>query len=77
MHDRETDPSRIVLVEVLWVRYEVSDYLELLPGDALVSGTPAGCAIEDGPGGPYLRPGDRVEVEIEGVGVLTTLVGAP
>lgn len=53
----------------------LSDYLELLPGDALVSGTPAGCAIESGPDGPYLRPGDRVEVEIEGVGVLTTLVG--
>jgi 2-keto-4-pentenoate hydratase/2-oxohepta-3-ene-1,7-dioic acid hydratase in catechol pathway len=55
----------------------LSDYLELLPGDALVSGTPAGCAIESGPDGPYLRPGDRVEVEIEGVGVLTTMVGTP
>ena len=54
----------------------LSDYLELLPGDALVSGTPAGTAVESGRDGPYLRPGDRVEVEVEGAGVLTTLVGA-
>lgn len=67
--------------EMIWsfgdTAAHLSDYLELLPGDALVSGTPAGTAIESGPDGPFLRPGDRVEVEIEGVGVLTTLVGAP
>jgi 2-keto-4-pentenoate hydratase/2-oxohepta-3-ene-1,7-dioic acid hydratase in catechol pathway len=54
----------------------LSEYLELVPGDALVSGTPAGTAIESGEDGPFLREGDRVEVEIEGVGVLTTMVGA-
>jgi 5-carboxymethyl-2-hydroxymuconate isomerase len=55
----------------------LSDYVELLPGDMLVSGTPAGTAIESGPDGPYLQPGDEVAVEIEGVGVLRTVVGAP
>ncbi|MBA3741964.1 fumarylacetoacetate hydrolase family protein [Sporichthya sp.] len=53
----------------------LSGYIELLPGDGFVSGTPAGTAIESGPDGPFLRPGDRVEIEVEGVGVLTTLVG--
>jgi 2-keto-4-pentenoate hydratase/2-oxohepta-3-ene-1,7-dioic acid hydratase in catechol pathway len=67
--------------EMIWsfgdTAAHLSAYLDLLPGDAIVSGTPAGTAVESGPDGPYLRPGDRVEVEVEGVGVLTTLVGAP
>ncbi|HEV3462613.1 MAG TPA: fumarylacetoacetate hydrolase family protein, partial [Actinomycetota bacterium] len=40
----------------------VSRVMTLLPGDVLLTGTPAGV-------GP-LEPGDRVEVEVEGVGVL-------
>jgi 2-keto-4-pentenoate hydratase/2-oxohepta-3-ene-1,7-dioic acid hydratase in catechol pathway len=30
----------------------------------LVSGTPMGTAMESGADGPYLRPGDVVEIEI-------------
>ena len=41
----------------------VSSAMTLLPGDVLLTGTPAGV-------GP-LRPGARVEVEVEGIGVLT------
>ncbi|WP_313695084.1 fumarylacetoacetate hydrolase family protein [Halorarum halobium] len=41
---------------------EVTTYLTLEPGDAVSTGTPAGV-------GP-LADGDRVEVEVEGVGVL-------
>jgi 2-keto-4-pentenoate hydratase/2-oxohepta-3-ene-1,7-dioic acid hydratase in catechol pathway len=41
----------------------VSQVMTLLPGDVILTGTPAGV-------GP-LSPGDRVEVEIEGIGVLT------
>jgi 2-keto-4-pentenoate hydratase/2-oxohepta-3-ene-1,7-dioic acid hydratase in catechol pathway len=40
----------------------VSSYVTLLPGDVILTGTPAGI-------GP-MRAGDRVEVEIEGIGVL-------
>jgi 2-keto-4-pentenoate hydratase/2-oxohepta-3-ene-1,7-dioic acid hydratase in catechol pathway len=40
----------------------VSSYVTLLPGDVLLTGTPAGV-------GP-MRAGDRVEVEIEGIGTL-------
>jgi len=40
----------------------VSRVMTLLPGDVLLTGTPAGV-------GP-LEPGDRVEVEVEGIGVL-------
>ncbi len=40
----------------------VSSAMTLLPGDVILTGTPAGV-------GP-MRPGSRVEVEIEGIGAL-------
>lgn len=40
----------------------VSRVMTLLPGDVILTGTPAGV-------GP-IKPGDKVEVEIEGIGVL-------
>jgi 2-keto-4-pentenoate hydratase/2-oxohepta-3-ene-1,7-dioic acid hydratase in catechol pathway len=46
----------------------VSRMMTLLPGDLILTGTPAGV-------GP-LGPGDRVEVEIENVGVLANRVAA-
>jgi 2-keto-4-pentenoate hydratase/2-oxohepta-3-ene-1,7-dioic acid hydratase in catechol pathway len=44
------------------------------PGDIITSGTPEGVALHHKPD-PfewYLRPGDRVEAEVEGIGVLET-----
>jgi 2-keto-4-pentenoate hydratase/2-oxohepta-3-ene-1,7-dioic acid hydratase in catechol pathway len=52
----------------------ISDYLELLPGDMITSGTPAGAVIEQGREGCYLRAGDEIEIEIEGAGILRTTV---
>jgi fumarylacetoacetate (FAA) hydrolase len=49
----------------------------LLPGDVLGSGTVGtGCILELGDR-RWLRPGDVVELEIEGVGVLRNTVGQP
>ena len=49
----------------------------LLPGDVLGSGTVGtGCILEHGDG-RWLRPGDVVELEIERIGVLRNVVGAP
>src|SRR5206468_8216378 len=44
----------------------ITRVMTLLPGDVILTGTPAGV-------GP-LVPGDRVEVEVEGVGVLENRV---
>jgi 2-keto-4-pentenoate hydratase/2-oxohepta-3-ene-1,7-dioic acid hydratase in catechol pathway len=44
----------------------VSQVMTLLPGDVILTGTPSGV-------GP-LSPGDRVEVEVEGIGVLVNEV---
>lgn len=44
----------------------VSSVMTLNPGDLLVTGTPAGIAP--------MKPGDKIEVRIEGVGTLTNFV---
>jgi len=53
--------AELIFDPVALVRF-VSRVMTLLPGDIITTGTPAGVAP--------LRPGDRVEVEIEGIGVL-------
>lgn len=47
----------------------ISQIMTLLPGDVILTGTPAGV-------GP-LQPGDRVRVEIEGIGQLENPVATP
>ncbi|MGW6687779.1 fumarylacetoacetate hydrolase family protein [Streptomyces sp. NPDC054961] len=49
------------------VRY-VSQFMTLYPGDVLVTGTPAGVAAGQPEPKPFLRAGDVVELEIEGLG---------
>ena len=46
----------------------VSSFTTLLPGDVILTGTPAGV-------GPIV-PGDRVDVEIQGIGTLSNPVVA-
>lgn len=47
----------------------------LRPGDAIASGTPSGVAMGRDDDAWYLRPGDRVEVEVEHLGTLRTSIG--
>ena len=46
----------------------ISSIMTLEPGDVIATGTPAGVAP--------ITPGDRVEVEVEGIGVLANAVAA-
>ena len=45
----------------------ISRFMVLEPGDVINTGTPAGVALGR-PDQPYLRAGDLVELEIEGLG---------
>ncbi|MFC7882919.1 fumarylacetoacetate hydrolase family protein [Streptomyces sp. NPDC057376] len=49
------------------VRY-VSQFMVLRPGDVINTGTPAGVAMGQPEPKPYLRAGDVVELEVEGLG---------
>lgn len=47
----------------------ISTFTELLPGDVIATGTPGGVGLKRTP--PlFMKPGDVVEVEVTGVGVL-------
>ncbi|WP_416981190.1 fumarylacetoacetate hydrolase family protein [Streptomyces sp. T028] len=52
----------------------ISRYAPLAGGDMILSGTPAGTAMEGGVDGPFLKDGDHVEVGVEGVGLLRNRV---
>ena len=47
----------------------LSEFMTLEPGDVIATGTPSGVAHAMTPPG-WMKAGDRVEVEIEGIGVL-------
>ncbi|MGY1961476.1 fumarylacetoacetate hydrolase family protein [Nocardia abscessus] len=51
----------------------LSRYQTLHPGDVICTGTPRGAGVFSG---QFLRPGDLVEIEVEGIGVLTSLVAS-
>ncbi|MCC8190778.1 MAG: fumarylacetoacetate hydrolase family protein, partial [Planctomycetes bacterium] len=52
---------------------ELSSGITLLPGDILITGTPSGVGMGFSPP-KFLQPGDVVECEIEGIGVLRNVV---
>lgn len=53
----------------------ISEFTELVPGDVVITGTPSGVGAFRKP--PlWLKPGDVVEVEIEGIGVLKNPLAA-
>ena len=56
------------------VRY-LSQFLVLRPGDVINTGTPAGVALGQPEPKPYLRAGDLVELEIEGLGRQRQILG--
>jgi len=59
--------------EFIWDEAHMVGYLTsrltLYPGDVILTGTPAGTGMERQ---TFLKPGDVVTVEIEGIGTLTT-----
>lgn len=52
-----------------------SEFTELVPGDVILTGTPGGVGYRRDPQ-VFLRDGDVVEVEIDGLGVLRNVVTA-
>lgn len=68
---RATTEQMIFKIPAL-VRY-ISAFIELLPGDVIVSGTPGGVGAKRTP--PlWMQPGDTVEIEIDKVGILRNTI---
>ena len=76
-----TERSRGNLKDIHWSFGEIlaraSESVMLNPGDVIGSGTVGtGCLLElTRAKGPWLQPGDEVELEIDGVGILKNVVG--
>ncbi len=66
---RQSAPISDLIFDVAALIAYCSSFTPLAPGDVIVTGTPGGVGfLRDPP--VYLAPGDRVEVEISGIGVL-------
>jgi 2-keto-4-pentenoate hydratase/2-oxohepta-3-ene-1,7-dioic acid hydratase in catechol pathway len=64
---RQDGTAADMIFPVLEVVRYLSQFMVLNPGDLVNTGTPAGVALGR-PGTPYLRAGDVVELEIDGLG---------
>jgi len=65
---RQSASTRNMIFSVSYLVHYVSHVMTLNPGDVITTGTPAGV-------GPMV-PGDRVDVQIEGIGTLSNTVAA-
>jgi len=63
---RQDSSTSDLIFNVAQVVYELSQYMVLEPGDLINTGTPQGVALSGR--FPYLRPGDVVECEVDGLG---------
>ena len=65
---KQQDNTQNCVFSIQEVLSYICRYITLLPGDIVITGTPQGIAP--------MQPGDRVEVEIEGIGLLKNSVAA-
>ncbi len=63
---RQMASTREMIFSVNQIVSYVSTVMTLEPGDLIFTGTPAGIGV--------IRPGDMIEIEIEGIGILTNKV---
>jgi 2-keto-4-pentenoate hydratase/2-oxohepta-3-ene-1,7-dioic acid hydratase in catechol pathway len=66
---RQDGSTEMMIFDIPFVIAYISRFTWLEPGDLICTGSPGGSAIEHDPPG-YLKPGDVLEIEIEGVGTL-------
>ena len=66
---RQDDTTASMMYPIPYLINYISTFTELHPGDIIATGTPTGAGARFDPP-RYLKPGDVVEVEVEGVGIL-------
>jgi 2-keto-4-pentenoate hydratase/2-oxohepta-3-ene-1,7-dioic acid hydratase in catechol pathway len=66
MQNSNTDD---MIYDVRTIISNLSQYMELRVGDVIITGTPEGVGAGIKPKPQFLRAGDVIEVEVEGLGV--------
>lgn len=70
---RQSDNTSRMIFSFKKIIAYVSTFTVLVPGDVIVCGTPTGAGARFDP--PlWLKPGDKIEVEAEGIGILSNSV---
>ncbi len=72
---RQDDVTSNLMFPFRYLISYLSTFYELKPGDVIATGTPNGAGARFDPP-KYLRPGDVVEVEVPGIGVLRNAIVA-
>ncbi len=70
---RQRDTTASMAFPIARIIEYISTFTRLVPGDIIATGTPTGAGARFDPP-KWLKPGDVVEVDVEGVGVLTNTV---
>lgn len=74
---QQDEETRDMIFSVAQCIEWLSDNMTLLPGQIIMTGTPSGVAAGRSPPN-FLKPGDVVECEVPGIGVLrNTVTAAP
>jgi 2-keto-4-pentenoate hydratase/2-oxohepta-3-ene-1,7-dioic acid hydratase in catechol pathway len=66
---RQSDRTGRMIFSFRYLINYISTFTTLVPGDVIVTGTPTGAGARFDPP-RYLKPGDVIEVEAEGIGLL-------
>jgi 2-keto-4-pentenoate hydratase/2-oxohepta-3-ene-1,7-dioic acid hydratase in catechol pathway len=66
---RQDDRTSRLIFSFRYIINYISTFTTLMPGDIIVTGTPTGAGARFDPP-RYLKPGDIIEIEAEGVGLL-------
>jgi 5-carboxymethyl-2-hydroxymuconate isomerase len=70
---RQDDTTANMIFKIPYLLHYLSSFMELKPGDIIATGTPVGAGARFNPP-KWLVPGDVVEVEVSGVGVLRNTI---
>ncbi len=72
---RQDDTTESLMFDFAYLITYISTFITLKPGDLIATGTPIGAGIRFEPP-KFLQPGDKVEVEVQGIGTLSNVVQA-
>ena len=70
---RQNDRTSRMLFNIPKQINYISTFTTLMPGDIIITGTPTGAGARFEPP-KFLKPGDRIEVSVEGIGTLINTV---
>jgi 2-keto-4-pentenoate hydratase/2-oxohepta-3-ene-1,7-dioic acid hydratase in catechol pathway len=57
-----------LIYKIPFLVHYISQFMTLLPGDIISTGTPEGVGMGQKPAPVYLKPGDKIHLGVEGLG---------